>query len=158
MPFSHYPKTVGNIVFAWVQPPPLHAPSRKKHPNFLGGPFSELNRFRRALEPGETDSGYHDAQPFTRFYGSFFSDQPLLITFSFSNDECGPDGDYVSDETLPQLNYDAEALRHTYEPEKQAATGRFFITIYGRWLRMVIQNNGVKATEKLRLYCRGSVF
>jgi hypothetical protein len=81
-----------------------------------------------------------------------------LITLSFSNDECVPDGSFVSDATLPKLSYDAEALKHTYDPEKQGPTGRFFITIYGRWLRATIQNCGTEPTKLLRFYCRGSVF
>jgi hypothetical protein len=158
MAFTHYPKTVKNIVFAWVQPPPLDVEPKKGHPNFIGRPFSEINLFKKPIAPNEAVVAHHDAQPFTRFYGSIFSDQPLLVTFAFSNDECGPDGNSVSDEALAHLNYDAEALKHIYNPEKQESTGRFFITIYGRWLRVTINNSGTELTNRLRLYCRGSVF
>jgi len=158
VPLSHYPKTVTNLVLAWVQPPPPDVAPRKGLPDFLGRPFSEINRFQKPVDPGAVVHGHHDAQPFTRFYGSVFSDQPLLITLAFSNDECGPDGGFVSDEGLPQLNYDAEALKHSFDPERPGPTGRFFVTIYGRWLRVSIQNTGGAPTKKLRLYCRGSVF
>lgn len=101
---------------------------------------------------------YHDAQPFTRFMGSIAADQRLEVTFTFANDEVDARGDYVTDETISTLNYDAEALKQLYDPGKQAATGKYFVTIFGRWLRVEVKNVGDKPTEKLRVYVRGSVF
>lgn len=158
MPFSHYPKTVGNVVLAWVQPPPPDVGPDEDLPDFVGQPFSELNSFDKAIEPGESVVGYHDAQPFTRFYGSIASDQPLEVTISFSNDEVDPDGHWITDDNVHRLNYDAEALSLAYDPEKQRQTGKFFVTIYGRFLRVQIKNVGEAPTEELRAWVRGSVF
>jgi hypothetical protein len=158
VPLTHYPKTVENLVFAWVQPRPPDVRPKKGLPDFLGRPFSELNRFKKALAPGESVVGYHDAQPFTRFYGSFASEQSLEITLSFSNDEVTSDGHWVTDGNIDTLNYDAEALRQIYDPKKASVTGRFFVTIFGRWLRVQVRNLGEGSTETLRIYVRGSVF
>lgn len=153
MPFTHYPKLAANVVFAWVQP----APPDK--PGFLDQPrFSALNRFKKPLEAGQTVVGYQEAQNFTRFYGSIAADQKLEVTFTFSNDEVGPDGTYVTDESLPSLNYDAESHKQLYDPVKQSATGKFFVTILGRWLRVEVKNVGDVSTKILRVFVRGSVF
>ncbi len=153
MPFTHYPKLAANVIFAWVQPAP------PKKPGFLRQPaFADLNRFKEPLEPGKTFVGYQEAQNFTRFYGSIASDQPLEVTFTFSNDEVAEDGSWVTDENIATLNYDAEALKQLYDPKKQGATGKYFVTIFGRWLKVEIKNTGDKATEKLRVFVRGSVF
>src|SRR5512142_2402027 len=113
MPFTHYPKLTWNLLTAWVQPKP---PQGK---TFLGQPkFSDLNRFSEPIGAGETVVSYHDAQPFTRFMGSIASDQKLEVVFTFANDEVGPEGDYVTDETMPKLNYDAEGLKQLYDPAK----------------------------------------
>lgn len=155
---THYPKTAENLVFAWVQPPPRDVRPQKGRPDFLGRPFSELNRFEKAIEPEQVVVGYHDAQPFTRFYGSIASDQPLEVTIVFSNDEVAADGCSVSDANISKLNYDAEALRQFYDPKKQGPTGKYFCTIFGHWIRVEIKNVGEKRTEMLRVYVRGSVF
>jgi hypothetical protein len=153
MPFTHYPKLASNVIFAWVQPPP------PDHEGFLGQPrFSALNRFKEPLEPNKTVVDYQEAQNFTRFYGTIAADQKLEVTFTFSNDETAPDGAPVTDDVLPKLNYDGEALKQLYDPNKQAATGKYFVTIFGRWLRVEVKNVGDKATEMLRVYVRGSVF
>ena len=158
IPLTHYPKTAENLVFAWVQPAPPNVDPQEGLPDFLGRRFSEANRFEKAIEPNQTVVGYHDAQPFTRFYGSISSDQPLEITISFSNDEVAADGHTVNDANICTLNYDAEALRQLYDPKKQGPTGRFFVTIFGHWIRVEIKNVGEKPTDKLRVYVRGSVF
>ncbi len=158
MPYSHYPKTVGNIVFAWVQPPPPSFPLKDGMPDFLGRPFSELNLWREPIASGKSVVGYHDAQPFTRFYGSIACDKKLQLTIAFSNDEVASDGCWVTDENIDSLNYDAIVLRQDYDPEKQALTGRFFVTIFGRWLKVEVANIDDAQTEMLRLYVRGSVF
>jgi hypothetical protein len=158
MPLTHYPKTVENLVFAWVQPAPPDVTPKEGQPDFLGQPFSDVNRFDKPIEPGQSVVGYHDAQPFTRFYGSIASDQPLEVSISFSNDEVAPDGQPVNDDNIKELHYDAEALRQLYDPQKQGATGKYFVTIFGHWIRIEIKNTGEKATEKLRVYVRGSVF
>ncbi len=151
--FTHYPKLVRNVLLCWVQPPP---PDK---PNFLGQPrFRTLNLFASPLEPQQSYVAHHDAQNFTRLYGSVFCDQPLEVVLSFSNDEVAPDGDWVQDENLKHLHYDAEALRQAYDPRKQAATGKFFATIYGRWLRMEVKNVGQAPTRQTRVFLRGSVF
>lgn len=158
MPLTHYPKTVENLVFAWVQPAPPDVAPREGLPDFLGRRFSELNRFREPLEPGQVVVGYHDAQPFTRFYGSIASDQPLEISIVFSNDEVASDGQTVNDANIGSLHYDAEALRQLYDPKKQGPTGKYFVTIFGHWIRVEIKNMGAAPTEQLRVYVRGSVF
>lgn len=158
MPLTHYPKTAENLVFAWVQPPPKDVAPREGFPDFLGRPFSEVNSFKEPLAPGKSVVGYHDAQPFTRFYGSIASDQPLEVTIAFSNDEVTAEGEVVSDDNIGSLNYDAEALRQFYDPTKQGPSGKYFSTIFGHWIRVEIKNVGEKPTEKLRVYVRGSVF
>lgn len=153
MPFSHYPKNSFNLIFAWVQPAP---PDRTP---FLGQPrFADLNRFEAPLDPGQSVVAYHDAQPFTRFYGSLASDQLLEMTLSFSNEETAEDGHWVTDDNIASLHYDAEALRQLYDPAKQAATGKFFATIFGRYIRVAVKNTGTAPTKTLRALIRGSVF
>ncbi len=82
----------------------------------------------------------------------------MEVTFSFSNDEVAEDGHYVTDENMSKLHYDAEALKIAYEPKKQSATGKYLVTIYGRWLRIDVKNVGDKPTEWMRVFVRGSVF
>ena len=136
-----------------MQPPPPD-----KEP-FFGQPrFSLLNRFTKPLEPGDIVSAYHDAQPFTRFYGSVASDQALEMTLSFSNEETAEDGRYVTDDNIASLNFDAEALKQMYEPTKQGPTGKYFCTIFGRYFRVQVKNVGQKPTDFLRVFVRGSVF
>lgn len=158
MPLSHYPKNVENLIFAWVQPPPPDVAPREDRPDFLGRPFSELNRFEKPIEPGQVIVGYHDAQPFTRFYGSFSSSAALDINITFSNDEVAPDGHVVSDDNIASLNYDAHGLHQLYDPKKQEQTGRAFTMIFGRWIKIEIKNVGDHASTFLRAYLRGSVF
>ena len=153
MPFTHYPKLAANVICAWVQPPPPDKPA------FLNMPrFSALNRFKKPLEPGEVFVAHQEAQNFTRFFGSIFSDQPLEVSFSFSNDEVAPDGHWVTDDNIHDLNYDALALKQLFDPKNAAASGKYFVTIFGRWLEVKVKNTGDKSTEKLRVYVRGSVF
>jgi hypothetical protein len=153
MPFTHYPKLADNIIFAWVQPAPP-----KKKPFLNMRPFSALNRFEKSIEPGKSVVAYQDAQNFTRFYGSIACDQRLEVTFSFSNEEVDGGGDWITDDNIASLNYDAEAVKQMYEPTKQGASGKYFVTIYGRWLKVEVKNVGDKPTEKLRVFVRGSVF
>jgi hypothetical protein len=157
MPFSHYPKTVGNIVFAWVQPKPPEVALEQGRPNFLGMPFVELNRFEKALEPGKSFGGHHDAQPFTRFYGSIACDQPLDVSLAFSNDEVDEKGILVNDDNIGMLHYDAIGARQIYDPTKQE-TGKIFTMIFGRWIRVEVKNIGDKEPTFTRLFIRGSVF
>lgn len=153
MPFTHYPKNSFNLIFAWVQPAP---PDREP---FFGQPrFSTLNQFVKPIGVGEIVAAYHDAQPFTRFYGSLASNQPLEMTLDFSNEETDVDGNYVTDENIASLNYDAEALKQAYDPLKQTQTGKWFATIYGRYLRVMVKNVGTGPTTHLRVFVRGSVF
>jgi hypothetical protein len=153
MPYTHYPKLADNIIFAWVQPRP---PKKKAFLNMR--PFSELNLFEKAIEPGKSVVAYQDAQNFTRFYGSIAGDQKLEVTFSFSNEEVDEKGDWITDGNIATLNYDAEALKQLYDPAKQGASGKYFVTIFGRWLKVEVKNLGEAPTEKLRVFVRGSVF
>jgi hypothetical protein len=153
MPFTHYPKLDANVIFAWVWPKPADKP------NFLGRPrFGRYNLITEPLEAGKSVTGFHSAQNFTRFYGSIACDQPLEVTFSFSNDEVAEDGHWVTDASLPALHYDAEALKQAYDPQKQAATGKYLVTIYGRWLRVDVKNVGKQPASTMRVFVRGSVF
>lgn len=158
MPFSHYPKTIDNLVFAWVHPRPPDAPPANGRPRFLSRSFSTLNRFTMALEPDAVLVGFHDAQPFTRFYGSVAADQPLEISAAFSNDEVDVEGQQISDSNIHTLHYDALGTRQLYDPGKQEQTGKIFTMIFGRWIRVEARNVGKKAPTFLRLYLRGSVF
>ena len=158
MPYTHYPKNSDNLVFAWVQPAPPHVPINVEGPDFLGRPYSEMNRFKEPIAPNEAVVGYHDAQPFTRFYGTFACDQPLEVTLSFSNDDVDAEGRVVGDDNVDKLHYDGEGLKLLYDPKKQGPTGKFFVTIYGRFLRAEVKNVGTEPTKELRAYVRGSVF
>lgn len=80
------------------------------------------------------------------------------MTFTFSNDEVVVDGHWVTDDNIAMLNYDAEALKLIYDPRKQAQTGKYFVTIFGRWLRVEVKNVGDVETASLRVFVRGSVF
>jgi hypothetical protein len=157
VPYSHYPKTVGNIVMAWVQPPPPDIAPDEGMPNFVGAPFSEINLWKKPIAPGTSVVGYHDAQPFTRFYGTVACDQPLEVMLTFSNDEVAADGHWVTDENISSLNYDGIGLRQLYDPKKPE-TSKFFSMIFGRWIRVEIKNVGDRAPTFQRLYVRGSVF
>lgn len=153
MPYTHYPKNSFNLIFAWVQPAP------PDQPPFFGQPrFATLNRFTAPLQVGQVVEAYHDAQPFTRFYGSVAADQPLEVALAFSNEETDAQGCYITDANIASLHFDAEALRQAYDPTKQGATGKWFATIFGRYLRVTVKNIGTAPTEALRVFVRGSVF
>lgn len=159
MAYTHYPKNSDNLVFAWVQPSPPNVGLDEDRPDFLGRPFSDINRFSQPISPGESVVGYHDAQPFTRFYGSVFAaDTALEVVLAFSNEEVDEDGNLVDDKSIGTLHYDAEALRLSYDPSKQGSTGKFFCTIYGRFLRVEVKNTGNVPTTVMRVFVRGSVF
>ena len=117
-----------------------------------------MNLATGTLAPGESFVAYHSSQNFTRFFGSIAADQPVEVECTFSNDEVTDDGDWVTDENMKTLHYDAEALKVAYDPTKQAATGKFLVTIFGRWLRVSVKNVGTTPMEKYRIYVRGSVF
>lgn len=152
MPFTYYPKNSHNLICAWVQPaPPDEAP-------FNGQPrFALFNRFEKELQPEQIVSAYHDAQAFTRFYGSIASDQPLELTLSFSNEETAKDGQYITDDNIVDLNFDAEALKQAYDPSQQAQTGLYTSLVYGRYLRVDVKNIGYKPTGFMRVFVRGTV-
>ena len=155
--FSHYPKITANVVLAWVQPPPPDVPPKPGLPNFLGRPFSELNLFREPIAPGASVVGYHDAQPFTRFYGSVACNVAVELVISFSNDEVAADGHWITDDNIKTLHYDALGLRQLCDPAKPDSK-RFFSMIFGRWIRVELKNVGDHATTELRAITRGSVF
>ena len=153
MPYAHYPKTIENLLFAWVWP----RPPRKR--GFLGSPsFAKRNLAKAKLKAGEEVVAYHDATSFTRIFGSIACDQPLEVTVDFANDECDDEGNPVSDANIAKLHYDAQALKQAYDPDKQAATGKYFTMIFGRWLRVTVKNTGSKDAKLLRVFARGSVF
>lgn len=155
MPMTHYPKQAVNVLVAWVWPHP------RDKPNFLNFPrFSTVNQLKAPLEPNKSVTFYHEAQNFTRFFGSLFSEQSLELACSFSNDEVAPDGSWVTDENLKDLHYDAEALRQTFDPTKPALSNgsKFFFPIFGRWVRVELTNKGKEATKELRVFIRCSVF
>jgi hypothetical protein len=158
VPLTHYPKLAENLIFAWVQPPPPDIAPEEGRPDFLGRPFSELNRFQEPIAPGGSVVGYHDAQPFTRLYGSFACDQPLEVNITFSNDEVDGDGTLVNDDNIASLNYDAHGLHQLYDPTKQEQTGRAFTMLFGHWVKIEIKNIGDRETTILRSFIRGSVF
>ena len=158
MAYTHYPKNTDNLVFAWVQPKPPDVPVPEGVPDFLGRPYSEMNLFRDPIGPNESVVAFHDAQPFTRFYGTIASDQPLEVSLAFSNEDVDSEGQVVGDGNVDKLHYDGEGLRQLYDPQKQGASGKFFGTIYGRFLRVEVKNVGTEPTKKLRVYVRGSVF
>lgn len=137
------------------------APPDKPHPHLPLPLLSEVNRATGPLEPGKVIRVYHEAQNFTRFYGSITADQPLEIACSFSNDEVFLEGgEHVNDTNIHLLNYDAEALRQTFDPAKPKASNgsKFFVTIFGRWICFELTNKGTAPTQFVRAYLRGSVF
>jgi len=114
--------------------------------------------FKEPIGPGQFVIGCHDAQPFTRFYGSVACDQPLDVSLTFSNDEVDDKGNPINDGNLGELHYDAQGARQLYDPAKQEQTGKIFSMIFGRWIRIEAKNIGNEAPTFLRLYVRGSVF
>lgn len=112
----------------------------------------------KIFAPNESLRAFHDAQPFTRFYGSVACDQPLDISLVFSNEEVDARGHVVCDENLSQLNYDAWGAHQGYDPKKQEQTGKIFSMIFGRWIRVEIKNVGEAEPTFLRVFLRGSVF
>lgn len=149
MPMTHYPKTEGNIICAWVWPRPPEMPPFKSLPR-----FSELNLATDTLAPGESFTAHHSVLGCTRLYTSMVSDQPLSVTFEFSNDEVGPDGSWVTDVTLPQLHWDVVETKLSQPADRKG----HWILILGRWLRVTVKNVGDAPAEELRVYVRGSVF
>lgn len=158
MGYSHYPKTVGNIVMAWIQPPPPDVPPENGKPDFVGRPFSEINLWKEPIAPGASVVSYHDAQPFTRFYGSVTCDQPLEVSLTFSNDEVDVEGHWVTDENIARLHYDVLGLRQLYDPKRSEQTSKLFSMIFGRWICVEIKNVGDREPDFLRAVVRGSVF
>ena len=158
MPFSHYPKTVDNIIMAWVQPPPPNVPPQEGLPDFIGRPFSELNLCKEPIGSDKAVVGYHDAQPFTRLFGSIHCDRPLDVSLTFSNDEVDVNGHWITDDNIGSLNYVAHGTRRLYDPAKQEQTGHFFTMIFGRFVRVEVKNTGTDETTFIRIYVRGSVF
>jgi hypothetical protein len=120
--------------------------------------FSTLNRFEVPIEAGKAAVSYQDAQNFTRIYGTIAADQPLEVVFSFSNEETDAQGRYITDDNVAGLHYDGEALKQLYDPAKQGQTGKYFVMIYGRWMRVEVKNVGDAPTRVLRIFVRGSVF
>jgi len=116
--------------------------------------FAETNLATEALAPGESFVAHHSALGCTRLYTSFACDQPLEVSFEFSNDEIGPDGSWVTDDTLPLLNWDVLDAK-TYKVGERRG---HWILILGRWLRVTVKNTGTKSIKEMRVYCRGSVF
>lgn len=110
------------------------------------------------LGPGASVVAFHDAQPFTRFYGSIACDVPLDVSLTFSNDEVDAEGHVVTDDNIHVLNYDAFGVRQLYDPAKQEQTGKYFSMIFGRWIRVEVKNVGERPLAILRFYLRGSVF
>lgn len=150
MPQTHYPKTENNIICAWVWPrPPDQPPFKASMPR-----FSETNLADRALAPKDQFVTHHSVLGCTRLYVSFFADQPLDVAFEFSNDEVGPDGSWVTDKTMPELNWDVLDGK-TYKVGERKG---HWILILGRWLRVTVKNTGVAPVDGLRVYVRGSVF
>ena len=71
MGFTHYPKLESNQFLSalWY------------------GPEDPRNNIARPLVSNEGVVLYGVSQNFTRFYGTVYSDQPLTVTFAFSNEE-----------------------------------------------------------------------
>lgn len=153
MGYTHYPKQVWNLIGAVRLPPPADKDNFLKLPR-----FSTVNHGKDPIPPGETVVIYHEAQNFTRFTGTLFADQPFEFAIHFSNDVVDDEGDFVSDVNLSKLHYDGEALRHLYDPKKHSATCKYFVSTYGRWMRIEIKNVGTSPIEKMRVYVNGSVF
>ena len=154
MGFTHYPKQVWNLFGAvrWPAPP--------DKPTFLDVMplFSTINHGKSSIGAGEKVVFFHEAQNFTRFAGTLFADQSFEFAIHFSNDIVTDDGDFVTDENISKLHYDGEALRHLYDPKKHSGTCKYFVSTYGRWLRVEVKNVGDKAIEQIRVYVNGSVF
>lgn len=153
MGYTHYPKQVWNLIGA------VRWPAPEDKPNFLMLPsFSSVNHAKAPIPAGASVVFFHEAQNFTRFTGTLFADQPFEFRLSFSNDEVDDAGDFVTDATLPLLHFDGEALRHAYDPAKHAASCKYFVSTYGRWMRVEIKNVGDGPINQIRAYVRGSVF
>lgn len=153
MGFSHYPKTSDNLVFAWRWPqPPIHPP----FPGFR--PFSEVNRADGNLDPEHEWVAYADAIGFTRLFFSVKSDQKLLVSLDFSDQETDAYGLRVSDDNISKLDYYVLAKEHHYDPENHRRTCKFFEIAQGRWMRLAIRNVSETPISRIDAYLRGSVF
>lgn len=116
--------------------------------------FDETNLAREQLAPGESYLAHHSVLGCTRLYTSIAADQPLEVTFEFSNDEVSDDGCWVTDETMPKLHWDViERKEHKVGDRKG-----HWVLILGRWLRVRVRNIGTAPASELRVYVRGSVF
>lgn len=159
MSFTHYPKTEYNLIMSWVFPKPKELPRVARHgaPENLM-PVPSANLLFKKLDANQAVIGCHSAQNFTRFYGSILADVPIQMLFDFSNDDFNVNGQHPVDKDLPELNYDANALIHSYDPEKPQMGSKFLVTIYGKWLRVTLKSLSDKPSEVLRVHVRGSVF
>lgn len=155
---THYPRQEATLVRCCVWPLPPDRPNFKTLPK-----LSELNLLEKyrgqseVLRPGEDVTWYHSALQFSRLFGSLACDQPIEFSYHFSNDEVyEKTGHWITDATLPFLNYDVVAKEGTYKPGERH-TGHFMI-IVGRWLRVRFKNVGDAPIKFIRAYARGIPF
>lgn len=184
MPFTHYPKLEENTFLAacWYG---------KDDPRSATLDVFGSQALKSPPAPGKEILLHGCAQNFTRFYSTLHADQPVKVTYAFSNEDRvlvprpdppnpSPAHDKrlpekirkyypidvrgrreITDEDLPGLNYDGVAMVQNYKPAsegKPAVGDKALVTIYGRWLRVVVANMGEKPVGQLRFYLRASVF
>jgi len=166
MSFTHYPKTYENLVtaFQWP-PPPVELVKYKVWEDTPEGEqevereLPHWNLLTKAVLSEDIHTCYIAAQPFTKFYGTLFSSQPLEVEFHFANNVVNAQGGPIVDEDLPKLNYDGTALKFTYDKEDPKKNkDAFMVIIHGSWLRVRFKHLGKDPIEELRLFVRGSVF
>ena len=149
MDFSHFPRLEndGVVLIHWPCPPDL--------PNFKSLPrLAPRNKIKEPLAPGKSIVVCHSAANFTRFIASIASDQPMQFTAKFSLDEVAPDGSYVSDKNIADLNWDVTTDSRKYTPG-EVHKGVWLIRA-GKWMRVEVTNLGDKPAEALRVYVRGT--
>lgn len=168
MAFTHYPKLDAPLFAV------LH----------YYGPDDPRNKGKPPAV-GESVVLYGHAVNFTRYYGSIFCSQPLVLSMDFASDlkvaPIDPDPVFqgrtfdlaldhsfrklfpvedglreITDEDLPGLNYDARTPEIKYSPEQGGL--KFFQIIYGTYLRLTLTHKGTEPITALRFACCCSVF
>lgn len=113
MGFAHYPKLDDTVIISSTKP----------------------------LKIGESFEGSHVASPYTRFYGTVYSDQPGTLYLEFSCEETPLCWDVCEEKRI------------------EAGKGRgIFTLIYGRHLRVRFAHANDQDQKEFRLYICGSCF
>lgn len=185
MGFSHLPRVVDNLVasFVWrADGDPRNTLARPLAPGESADVFAEAHNFSRLLGTLRSDRkvelwaafGNEDrvpprgdpvlCRPFERcdllcdeVRQRWLAVDPWLPEGSRGFFPVGGDGlRAITDEDLPDLDYEGAGPPHLYDPAQRVPADRFFVPIYGRWIRARVTCVDNFPTTALACYLRGS--